>query len=416
MTLSALSRDRLSGGRPRNRSRRPGVVPAFILCVVAIACLGLFVIWFSGADASAAPATSTTAGLPSTTTSSIYLYGTAKSQVDSLTGQAGQVQAQINTLDDELELATESYNQFQVKLDQLNIRMAGLRRDLQKAQNAHDARVKAFEDRIVGMYKNGGRDQLLQMLLLADGVDDLVARVRVVSELAGQDRRLVDNLKESTDDLNAILKEIDEHKKEELAIRQQMDDQRDTIEAKLAERKNTLAGIGTQITQAIEAERVRQAQEQEKLRQRLLGLLNGGQVYSGPLPQNSNAVLNQLVQTAATYMGIPYVWAGDRPSTGFDCSGFTQFVFAQHGVSLPHYSGYQAQMGVPVDLKDIQAGDLVAFGFPVHHVGIYIGDGLFINAPRTGDVVKIEPLSGRNNLSAIRRFTLQERVGAPAVR
>jgi cell wall-associated NlpC family hydrolase len=388
-------------------------VPVFILCTLAFASLGLLEVWFSGADASAAP---TTTSLPSTTTSSIYLYGTARIQVDSLTGQAGQVQAQINTLDDELEMATEAYNQFQVKLDQLNIRMANLRRDLQKAQTAHDARVEAFEDRIVGVYKNGGRDKLLQMLLLSDGVDDLVARVRVISELAGQDKRLVDNLKESTDDLNTILTEIDENKKEELAIRKQMDNQRDTIEAKLAERKNALAGIGTQITQVIEAERVRQAQEQETLRQRLLGLINGGQVYSGPLPQNSDAVLNQLVQTAATYMGIPYVWAGDRPSTGFDCSGFTQFVFAQHGVTLPHYSGYQAQMGVPVDPKDIQAGDLVAFGFPVHHVGIYIGEGLFINAPRTGDVVKIEPLSGRNNLSAIRRFTLQARVGAPAVR
>ena len=80
-------------------------------------------------------------------------------------------------------------------------------------------------------------------------------------------------------------------------------------------------------------------------------------------------------------MGIPYVWGGSKPSTGMDCSGFTRYVFKQHGVNLPHYSGYQAQMGVPVTLADIQPGDLLAFGFPVHHVGIYIGDGLFIHTP-----------------------------------
>lgn len=398
----------------RNICARHGVpTPTFLVALLLPVCLGLIVAAHAGA-AAAAPASTTS--LPPTTTSSIYLYGEARSQVDSLTGQAGQVQAQINALDDQLEKATETYNQFQVKLDQLNVRMADLRRELQKAQSAHDARVKALEERIVGVYKNGGRDQLLRILLLADGVDDLVGRVRVVSELASQDQRLLDNLQDSTNDINAILQQIDEHKKEELAIRKQMDDQRAAIEAKLAERKSALSGISNEIAQVIERERIRQQQEQQLLRERLLGLLNGGQAYSGPLPQNSNAVLNQLVQTAAAYMGIPYVWAGDRPSTGFDCSGFTQFVYAQHGVDLPHYSGYQAQMGVPVDLKDIQAGDLVAFGFPVHHVGIYIGDGLFINAPRTGDVVKIEPLAGRNNLSAVRRFVLTERVGPPAVR
>ena len=94
-----------------------------------------------------------------------------------------------------------------------------------------------------------------------------------------------------------------------------------------------------------------------------------------------------MVETAAAYMGIPYVWGGSKPSTGMDCSGFVRYVFKQHGVILPHYSGYQAQMGVPVDLADIQPGDLLAFGFPVHHVGIYIGDGLFIHTP--GDYVKI---------------------------
>ena len=68
-------------------------------------------------------------------------------------------------------------------------------------------------------------------------------------------------------------------------------------------------------------------------------------------------------------------------------------------------------MGIPVAPGDIQPGDLVAFGFPVHHVGIYIGDGLFIHTP--GDYVKISKLSSRTNLAAIRRFPLQMRTGPP---
>ena len=148
----------------------------------------------------------------------------------------------------------------------------------------------------------------------------------------------------------------------------------------------------------IEQEQARQTAEQERAQAELQArapghssggpvrraqtrVLNGGQVYQGTLPQTDNAILNQVVQTAAAYLGIPYVWGGSKPSTGMDCSGFVRYVFKQHGVILPHYSGYQAQMGVPVAPADIQPGDLVAFGFPVHHVGIYIGDGLFIHTP-----------------------------------
>jgi hypothetical protein len=252
------------------------------------------------------------------------------------------------------------------------------------------------------------------MLVLADGVDDLFSRIRLVSTLAEQDRRMVQDLQESTDKLDGLLQEIDQHKREQLAVRRQLADARGEIQAKLLERQETLGGLDSQITAIIEQERQRQLEEQERLRQALQYVLTGQQ-YSGPLPQSDDPVKSEIIQTALSYMGIPYVWAGDRPSTGFDCSGFTQYVYAQHGVYLPHYSGYQAQMGYEVDLGDLQAGDLVAFGAPVHHVGIFLGDDLFIHAPRTGDVIKISRLSERKNLSAVRRFDLQSRAGVPWV-
>jgi cell wall-associated NlpC family hydrolase len=188
-----------------------------------------------------------------------------------------------------------------------------------------------------------------------------------------------------------------------------------------------LSGLDSRVQAILERERQLQIAEQARLQAEFQAklqaslaaaqaasqnrLLNGGQVYNGTLPQTDNAILNQVVETAAAYMGIPYVWGGSKPSTGMDCSGFVRYVFMQHGVILPHYSGYQAQMGVPVALADIQPGDLLAFGFPVHHVGIYIGDGLFIHTP--GDCVKISRLSSRSDLAAIRRFPLQLRVGPP---
>ena len=90
------------------------------------------------------------------------------------------------------------------------------------------------------------------------------------------------------------------------------------------------------------------------------------------------------------YLGTPYVWGGASPS-GFDCSGFTMYVYAQVGVSLPHSTYAQYGMGVAVSRSQLQPGDLV-FLYGLGHVGIYIGGGQYIHAPHTGDVVKISSL------------------------
>lgn len=99
----------------------------------------------------------------------------------------------------------------------------------------------------------------------------------------------------------------------------------------------------------------------------------------------------QILELASREAGDPYVWAAAGPDA-FDCSGFTQYVFAQVGVSLPHSSAAQAGMAQPV--SDPQPGDLVFFGGSggVYHVGIYAGDNMMWHAPNSGEVVSLEPI------------------------
>jgi cell wall-associated NlpC family hydrolase len=94
------------------------------------------------------------------------------------------------------------------------------------------------------------------------------------------------------------------------------------------------------------------------------------------------------------YLGVPYAWGGASPK-GFDCSGLVMYVFAQVGISLPHYTvaqyNYPDSVSVPRD--QLQPGDLVFFA-GLGHVGIYVGGGNFIHAPHTGSSVRIDSLSG----------------------
>jgi len=118
-------------------------------------------------------------------------------------------------------------------------------------------------------------------------------------------------------------------------------------------------------------------------------------LLAGALPA-ANGIGGRAVAIAAQYLGVPYRWGGASPLSGFDCSGLTMYVYGQLGVPLTHYTGAQLHEGTPVPPEGLQPGDLLffdpgAFGIPGHE-GMYIGGGLFIQAPHTGDVVKISPL------------------------
>lgn len=97
------------------------------------------------------------------------------------------------------------------------------------------------------------------------------------------------------------------------------------------------------------------------------------------------------VRAAMSRLGMPYVWGSAGPGS-FDCSGLTMWAYSQVGIGLPHYTGAQFGAGRRVPLSALEPGDLVFFGADLGHMGMYVGDGLMIAAPRTGDVVKIAPL------------------------
>ena len=114
--------------------------------------------------------------------------------------------------------------------------------------------------------------------------------------------------------------------------------------------------------------------------------------------ENISEDRKKVINTARRYIGTPYVWGGENPS-GFDCSGFTQYVYNESlGFNIPRvsYEQYNTSSGLRVDRRSLEPGDLIFFitrGSRVSHVGIYIGDNKFIHAPSTGNLVRTERLN-----------------------
>lgn len=116
-------------------------------------------------------------------------------------------------------------------------------------------------------------------------------------------------------------------------------------------------------------------------------------------PSPATAVVN----TAKQYLGIPYVWGGETPGTGFDCSGFTSYVLAQNGITIPRTAALQFGSGTPVTRSNLRVGDLVFFTTytaGASHTGIYLGDGNFIHASSAAGKVTISNLNNSTYYSS----------------
>lgn len=159
--------------------------------------------------------------------------------------------------------------------------------------------------------------------------------------------------------------------------------------------------------------RVAEQRAAEQTQNNTVSASNSNETVSAPAPAPtpapapkpapvSSASGQEVLNYAYSFLGTPYVWGGSTPS-GFDCSGFTSYVFRNFGVNLPRVSRSQATVGTKVSKSDLQAGDLVFFGNGgISHVGIYIGGGNMIHSPRPGKTVEISTMRYHTFITARR--------------
>ena len=319
------------------------------------------------------------------------------SQIEQQQARAQGVLAQIQQIDSDLSHAVEAYNLANVKLDRIKSDLVRNTRHLGLAKQNLGTAEKRLADRVVSLYTSGEENSTVAVLLGASSLDELLDRIETANRVSDQDATT----------LGQVIRYRAQVKRERIQLRNARAaqaevvatkaSQKASIEGQLAQRQSLLVGIRGEIRRIQAAEHRRSLAIAASLQGQTFASSSSGLGAGGVTPDGAivapPARYGGVVGIAMRYLGIPYKWGGASPSTGFDCSGFTMYVFAQIGVSLPHYTGSQYAMGTPVSRDQLQAGDLVFFN-GLGHMGIYIGGGNMIHAPHTGDVVKISPMTG----------------------
>lgn len=310
--------------------------------------------------------------------------------------------AQLDALDRELEIASEDYNAAVDRLGKMKSQVQVAQLDLDNARSAYALQNGILGERANSMYRDGSIAGF-EVLLDSKSVSDFVARMKFLNTIGLADADIAESLRSQKDAMEKQV--VDLRNTETMAESLEFELKARQIEVmlRIQERQAMLAAAQGDLLEMLDQEAGRRSGEESALlADALSGASKAGIVVDPGSP----------VETALAYHGIPYLWGGETPS-GFDCSGLILYVYKQHGVKLPHYSGSQFLMGEKIAPAALQPGDVVFFGSPIHHVGMYIGGGYYLHAPRTGDFVKISKLSARRDYAGGRRYPWKYRTAPP---
>lgn len=288
------------------------------------------------------------------------------------------VKKQVQKLDQQAEAASERFNEARVKVAQTQTKLTALNADLSRQTALVDAMREQVASLVVEQFQGNALSTTSQ-LVLSSNPDAFIDNLNAVSAYNSQRGQVMKQYSTELDRLKLRKDAVKEEAGRLKALQKQMGAEKREIKAKAAKAHDLLDSL------------------EAKAREQLLG----GD-YSGALPSFSGSSRAAVaLRFALAQVGKSYVYGASGPSA-FDCSGLTMRAWGAAGVGLPHSSRAQQGSGVRIPESELQPGDLVFYYSPVSHVGMYIGNGLIVNAENPSSGVRVTGLHSMPYSGAVR--------------
>ena len=325
-------------------------------------------------------------------------------KIDNLENKKEEIEGELDTKNEELVNLMVDVGILEKEIDQNKKQLKQVKKDLKTAQKNEKKQYQAMKKRIKFMYERGD-SAVISSLLESKSMADMLNRVEYFNEVYDYDRNLLDNYEKTRKQVEDLKAQVEDEKKELETAKDDLKQQQKQLETAMANLRSQQANADTQIANAksLASEYQKTITEQNKIIQqqqaaaaasgRSSGGSSGGSggtskpnsnasVPGGNLnpPKTTNVSGSDVVNYAMQFVGKPYVWGGKDPNTGADCSGFTSYVYAHFGISIPSFSGAQRSCGQEVSYANAQAGDLICYA---GHVAIYMGGGKIVHAKGT---------------------------------
>ncbi|MEU9077718.1 NlpC/P60 family protein [Kitasatospora sp. NPDC048538] len=329
----------------------------------------------------------------------VFGAGTANAEP---TPSLASVKEQVEQLNEEAEQAIERHNGFQEKQQKLQGEANRIQEKVARGQEAMNELRTRLGAVAADQYRSNGMDPSFQLMLDSDpagyleraAVQNQVAgsQADLLKQAQGEQRKLDQDRAEAT----ATLAALD-------SVGAQLAEQKKDIQTKLAAAQAMLNKLGAEDRAKINAQQSAEKAKAEAQRAAATDRASRSAErpdMNAPAPPAGGRAA-AIVQFASAQLGKPYGWAKSGPAS-FDCSGLTSSAYRAAGVTISRTSQAQWNDGPHVDRANLQPGDLVFFYNDLHHVGLYIGDGKMIHAPRTGKNIEVLPISAMPYMGAVR--------------
>lgn len=311
-----------------------------------------------------------------------------------------EIEQTIENLDNQIEDTMNQIQENKKQISKTQEEIKNTENELKKSEEDIKSEQDLFNKRIRAIYINGV-DGYLNIILESKGFNDFLSRVETLRSIVELDKEITSSIKTKQKELSEQKETLNEQNSKLLSLNDENIKKMDKLKASKDQQSKLIDEAKKQENIYASAVGESQAQLNETLKQ-IEAIRQATPKYTpsrGAVSASSNAV----VAYASNFLGTPYLWGGTSPS-GFDCSGFTQYVYRHFGISLGRTTYDQIKNGYAVSRDELQPGDLVFYGrggSPTH-MGIYVGNGMYIHSPRTGDVIKISSYNRADYITARR--------------